>query len=331
MKAKTKKIVIGATAMTLVAGMAIGGTMAYLTKQTEKRANNFTFANGTDLDAMLTEPKWDGVIDYEYEEDGTITPIYEYKDTDNNPTTPDVPVYGYTDGDKTKPVTDKSHKDDENVTRPEKNPNTEDGSYGDEEALLMIPGQTAPKNPLITNTGVTDEWVAAKITFVYADGSGTNAGKALSDEDLKKVTDVMVIDYNGTDWTRGEGTSTSLSQEFYYNNIVYADATDGDVATKSIFNSVTLDKDATNEQVTALAEMGGFAIWIEGYAVQSTAFDGKDAWTKSASAVFNNTPTETVAVQVVRPGIVKAPATTSTDTGNTDTHGGTDNTDTQGE
>lgn len=303
MKAKTKKIVIGATAMTLVAGTAIGGTMAYLTKQTEKRANNFTFATGTALDANLTEPKWDGVIDYEYEEDGTITPVYEYKDTDGDGK-PDTPVYGYEDGDSTKPITDKEDLKDEDKkpSRPKKNPNTDDGSYGDEESQLMIPGQSAPKNPLITNTGdMTDEWVAAKITFVYAEGT-ENAGKPLNEEDLKKVTDVMEIDYNTTDWTRGQGGATSLSQEFYYNSII---AKDGGKTT-SIFDSVTLSDKATNEQVEALEKMGGFAIWIEGYAVQSEAYDDKAAWTTSGDAEFNNTPTDEVAVDVVKPGIIAA-------------------------
>ena len=40
-----KKILMGTVAVGLVAALAIGGTWAYLTDETERRANNFTFAS----------------------------------------------------------------------------------------------------------------------------------------------------------------------------------------------------------------------------------------------------------------------------------------------
>lgn len=296
MKSKAKKIAVGGACMALVAAVSVGGTLAYLTAETEKRANNFTFSS-TALTAKLTEPEWDGVVDYEYDGD-KIYPVYGDTDHDNDPDTPNVPVYGYTDGDPDSPVTDKDSIDDTT-----KRPNKGDGEepYGDEAAQNMIPGATANKNPIITNTCDINEYVAAKITFVYAEGSA-NAGKPLNLTDLTKVTDVISIDYNTEttdDWERIEGSEGTLSQVFSYKSIV-----DPGVSTAPIFNSVTVSKGATNEQIKALEDMGGFAIWIEGYAAQSDAV--ADYATFKSEIVFNNTPTDDKPATVTRPGIIGA-------------------------
>lgn len=318
MKAKTKKAITGAAAVSLLAALAVGGTLAYLTDETERRANNFTFAGADGIDAQLTEPEWDGIIDYEYNDDGTITPVYEYIDADQDPDTPDVPVYGYTNGDKSKPVTDKDDID--NTTdRPRtdtSDPDYEPPVYGDEQAQNMLPGAQASKNPIITNTGsMTDEWVAAKITFVYAEGSA-DAGKPLSDEDMRKVTDVISIDYKtDTDdqWERIVGTESTVSQVFYYKEILKKDADAADVgvygdATAPIFTTVSVSANATNGQIKALEEMGGFAIWIEGFAVQSDAAEDYTAFKTWGvnGVVFNHTPTAAEPADVSKPGIVPA-------------------------
>lgn len=299
MKSKAKKIAIGGACVALVAAVSAGGTLAYLTAQTERRANNFTFSS-TALAAKLTEPEWDGIVDYEYDGD-TIHPVYDYIDTDddNDPTTPDVnvPVYGYTDGDPNSPVIDKTDIDDTT-----KRPNKDDGEepYGDEAAQNMIPGASANKNPLITNTCDINEYVAAKITFVYADGS-ENAGKPLNLTDLSAVMDVISIDYNTetTDWERTEGGEKDLSQVFSYKTVVNPGE-----STEPIFNSVTVSKAATNEQIKALEDMGGFAIWIEGYAAQSDAV--ADYETFKSEIAFNNTPSDAEPANVAKPGIVGA-------------------------
>jgi len=54
-KKNSKKIVIGALSICLVAAMAIGGTMAFLT-DSEEVTNHFSVG---DLDITITEPKWD--------------------------------------------------------------------------------------------------------------------------------------------------------------------------------------------------------------------------------------------------------------------------------
>lgn len=301
MSKKHKKILGGAVTLSLLAALVISGTLAYLTDSTEQRVNNFTFDSDA-VKAMLTEPEWDGVVDYEY--DGTdIIPIYGYTGNDE-------PIYGYEGGDVTKPVTDKTKRTDPGVTRAE-------GTYGDEQAQNMIPGQSAQKNPIITNTGETaDVWVAAKITFVYGEGS-ENEGQPLSLTDMQKVSDAIEIDYktaDDNDWARSAATAaTDVSQVFYYKQILKkdADAKQGvyGEATSPIFTSVTVKTTADNAQMKALEEMGGFAIWIEGFAVQSDAAADADAfiaWGEAGNVVFDHTPTAEKPADVKKPGIIPA-------------------------
>lgn len=291
MISRKKKILAGALSLGMIAALMIGGTLAYLTDSTEQRANNFTFAtNG--IDAMLTEPDWDGVTDYLYPDD----PGYPDGKTGI------VPVYGKDEDGK--PILEQPQTD-------------EDGNpiiYGKDDAKNMIPGQTAAKNPIITNTGtLTDEWVAAKVTFVYGEGSA-NAGKALSALDWELVNEYIQVDYNTTAndtgyWTRVGATGT-VSQTYYYSEILAKGSeTNGKVTyggvTQPIFNTVTLSSAAGNEEVQRLIDMGGIAIYIEGYAVQSDAFADYTAWKNSNSAVFNHTPTTDTAADtgVASPGI----------------------------
>ncbi len=284
MNAKTKKIVGGTVAVSLVAALAVGGTLAYLTHETERRVNNFTFAKSdAALNAMLTEPDWDGVIDYEYSEDGTLTPIYEYREIDGTIK----PVYGYTDGDYAKPVTDKVSID--GTTRATKNTGADGPTtfvYGIDQSKSMIPGSVAKKNPIITNTGnQADSWVAAKITFVYAqditDSTGDTvhrAGAPLSDEDMTAVTDIIEINYNTEKWDKFDVGNTS--KIFYYKTLLKMDTdenSDDDKKTFPIFTTVSVRKEATNEQLDKLNAIGGFDIYIEGFAAQDiTGLNSED-------------------------------------------------------
>lgn len=316
MQAKTKKIIGGTVAVSLVAALAVGGTLAYLTHETQRRVNNFTFAQSdVALNAMLTEPAWDGVIDYD--DDGTA--IYAYTDVGS-------PVYGYTNGERNNPVTEKSSIVD-TTTRPSTDEAGNTISYGIDEAQSMIPGSVAAKNPIITNTGnQADSWVAAKLTFVYAqdvyNAEGTkihSAGEPLSDTDLKAVTDIITIDWNTSASADGDtaywelidgtyGTTTSLV--YYYNTLLAMDTDESESvygdATEPIFTTVSVNSSATNEQLDALNAIGGFDIYIEGFAAQDiTGLDTNaesatyntivysvfKAWGQGGGVVFTHTPT----------------------------------------
>ncbi len=136
----------------------------------------------------------------------------------------------------------------------------------------LVPGSIVPKDPTITNTssgaGAVSEWVASRISFVYA--SGTNAGKLMSEADLAKVLAVITVDYNADGgsavWTRTTGTATASQQVFTYNTLV-APAE----KTTALFTTVTVKSAATSAQIKAVSDIGGFDIYVEGFAAQSAA------------------------------------------------------------
>jgi predicted ribosomally synthesized peptide with SipW-like signal peptide len=321
-------------ALVLALAVAASATYAYMTDSTEKRANNFTFASGNDaLDARLVEPEWDGIVDYEYDDEGNLTPVYAYIDDDANPSTPNVPVYGYNGGNPASPILDKTAlgsivvpegKTIGDVVRPRdtdgiNNPSNHE-EYGDDDAVLMIPGDSALKNPIIYNTGVVlDEWVAIKATFVYADGHA-DAGKPLSMEDYIAVTDVIGVDWdnaignNNTEdrWQFISQESGGISQIYYYKNTldkIAAGAAPGVYdQTIPLFTAVSVSPDAVPSQMLYLEQMGGFVIFLEGFAVQRDVADSYEefrSYGTSGGVVFENSPTSTNAVSVTAPGILK--------------------------
>ena len=62
-----KKIALMVTSLVLVVAMAVGGTLAYLTKTTDTLTNTFTVGN---IDMTLTEPSW------EYDGEGEAAKVY---------------------------------------------------------------------------------------------------------------------------------------------------------------------------------------------------------------------------------------------------------------
>jgi hypothetical protein len=334
-----KKSIIGILCTILAATATIGGTLAYMTDMSEVRANIFTFATEDEaLDARLVEPTWDGVVDYEYDALGKITPVYEYYDHDANPATPSIPVYGYVSGDPTKRITAKSaipagatgitlRPRLVSATYPKYlsgiNPRN-NLPYGDEAAKDMIPGQIAQKNPIIYNTGtVCDEWVAAKLTFVYS--TGTNKGKPLSVIDYLKVVDAVTIDYEATKWDKVLELQNGITQVLYYRDLlpkVAANAAPGVYdQTVPMFLTVKVKNTAINSQVKALEDIGGFTIYIEGFAAQREVamnYNAFKAWgfgedgfvgTADDNVKFDNSPSATHAVAIDAPGIFEKPPT----------------------
>jgi len=298
----------------LIAALAAGGTLAYLTAQTERRINTFSFAS--ELDARLVEPNWDGIYDYEYDGSNPIKPLYHRSGTTKH--------YGYTGNGTGTPITTapgselanaKTLRPRVNRTTDQGNPRNSDKLYGDEASVLMSPGTVAEKNPMIFNTSTQlDEWVAAKITFVYA--SGDDKGKPLSEVHYDDV--IAAIDINWTDFsakweTIEDGAPCDGQRILLYKEILTKSTATGGAdpdywnagtngITVPMFSTVTLKADATNAQVKALEDMGGFAIYIEGFVVQAEvaatysafktwALNGEDDYFASGTnLVFNNTP-----------------------------------------
>ncbi len=316
---KSKKTAIMLLSFLLAVTIVLGGTLAYLTSQTNREVNNFSFPKDSEgLSAMLTEPDWDGAIAYESVTDSSgnvsMIPIYDYTEEDNKP------IYGYiTDEAGVEvAVTDKS-KIDSNVKRPEQNINSSDEntskSYGIDVAEEMIPGATAYKNPMITNTGtVTDEWVAAKVTFVYThtltDKDGNvlyKSGTPLSDDDMRTLLLVVDIEYTNNweqinaSYDNGE-IDPIVSQQgavYYYKAKV---AKNGGKTTP-LFTKVYIKETVESGVYNSLGHLKetGFTIYVEGFAAQSSVavdYEEFKAWGKNGGVVFNNTPTAGNAVDV---------------------------------
>lgn len=267
---KKRKILTGVLSIGLVAAISVGFSLSYLTDKTESRVNNFTYPAGSkSIAAMLTEDKWDGIKAYTYDNDGNITGGIFGWDIDGNPIT----------------------------TRPA-------GNYGIDNAKNLLPGGDADKNPVITNTGkITDVRTAAKISFVYSSTAGVDkAGKLLSTADLAALMDVLEIDYNTTSWTRKSGeTENNLAQTFYYNGVlakVAENAAAGTFggSTTPLFTKVGIKSGATTEQMNKLTAIGGFAIFIEGFCIQSNVVADDTAWLNNADTyvTFANSPTDSV-------------------------------------
>lgn len=288
-KPKIKKgAAVTLLSLLLVAVIALGGTLAYLSDNTNKMTNRFSFPKDDEgLSAVLTEPYWDGAIAYEYVS-GVMLPIYAYDESGNA-------IYD----------------------RPNSNTNNDmDGTYGVEKAQNMLPGSVAYKNPTVTNTStVTDEWIALKLTFVYTGNEVT--GKPLSDTDMGSLMKVITIDFNTSSSGDGDqkwwvlktngvenvGGTVSESDEKMepYMEYYYTNKVDIGKQTEPLFTSVkikdSVEKSEYDSNLGKLKETG-FAIYIEGFAIQGSAFDnyGKFIDGKNIDGEnivrFNHTPTE---------------------------------------
>ncbi len=210
---KNKKAVSAILACVLIAVLAVGVTLAYLSTTTDPITNNFTFLGGTDtdIDATLTEDQW-----------------------------------------------------------------------VEENAKNLTPGKKVAKNPVITNTSTADgmnEYVAMRVTF--QNGEGTK----LTPEQYTKLMSLITIKWSESgNWKSDASTvaanATGPVQIYYYDAVLNKDA-----ATDALFESVTINATATNEDMEWLAStsanddtagkgLGGFKIYVEGAAIQAEGFEG---------------------------------------------------------
>jgi len=314
-------LLVTALSIVLVAALMVGATLAFLTDVTESRVNNFTLAS-PDLSARLVEPNWDGIVDYYYAENGALHPVFGFTDAGarvfcwgedgNTPvTTPVAAGAGLP-----RRVGGSGNDADNNPANNQ--------AFGREAASLLYPGVVALKNPTIYNTGTTfDIWVAVQVSIVYPEGhanAGTLVSGVLANSSLQQVLDVIAIDWNvGTganQWTFLGGAPANAAdggfapqQTLLFNSTLdRAAALPGTPTAQQIFNtygtgasasapafrSVSARSTATTPQMEALDELGGFAIFVEGFAVQSAAAADFDAFYDYAydnGVVFTNSPT----------------------------------------
>ena len=169
------------------------------------------------------------------------------------------------------------------------------------EGLKLVPGKTVAKDPMITNTGDLDEYVAIKLTFQY-DGGSTMAAA-----DLTKLIKLLKIDWSkqwkvceGSIVSDGTGGMTNISQSLilYFDGILKV----GEV-TPPIFTSVHVKDQAeglteadlrwlqgikivNGEIVPDSSGLGKFQIKVEGAAVQALGFGNVAGAVNDLKALF---------------------------------------------
>lgn len=175
-----------------------------------------------------------------------------------------------------------------------------------EEALRMVPGKTVKKDPMITNTGLTDEYVAIRLTFQDGGGGG------LDDADLLRLLNLVEIDWSskwilcdGTmtvDSSTGEVTAVHQQLVFYYDEAL----SPGQIS-DPIFSSIRV-KDKVTDGEGAITEddlrwlqgvkiadgetaddpdgLGGFYIQVEGAAVQTVSLVNAASAANELKALF---------------------------------------------
>lgn len=234
-QSKKVKIIL---AISLAAVLLVGSTWAYLTVNTNDKTNVFTFG---DISAKLDEPKWD----------------------------------------------------------PEK-------------AKDIMPGTLLSKDPQIKNTCAEDEYVGIKMTFRHGstgkDGQGNPIpGAVLGTEEMDKLLSLIEIGYydssnnpqpgfRTTDWamlSSGNDATKSI-QGWYYKKtdgtpciLEGEEVVANQKSTPSLFDYINFKDDMTNEDFAWLQGIyddsgkhigglkNGFEIYLEGAAIQASAFNMK--------------------------------------------------------
>lgn len=295
MKIRNKCLLTAAVAVSMAAVMVIsaGITQALLTDSSGK--TNHINISGDAVSAVLLEPAWDGIIDY-VSVNGSEYPVYEYRSNQ--------PVFGYENGAYDAPVYSPNHS--AAGVRATTTASGDPRSYGTDNAKNMIPGCEAQKNPYIVNRSEDmSVWAAARVTFVYAGVNGNNASKKgmpLDMSDMLAVYDMIEIDYScdsyGSQWERIDETpddaydvaASDAMQTFYYTGILAPSA-----QTTPLFTTVKIKESVSSAQISRLQKMGGFAIYVEGYAMQGnriTEYEGFREWGIGGGVSFQNTPTQ---------------------------------------
>ncbi|MDD2957331.1 MAG: SipW-dependent-type signal peptide-containing protein [Lachnospiraceae bacterium] len=152
-----------------------------------------------------------------------------------------------------------------------------------EQAVLVLPNQSFPKDPQITNTSKSNLpiIVAMQIQFVYGQGYPDNSmvGQPLSKEDMVCVHDVYDIDWNSddaqkADWVRYDGQDAEdQTQCFYYTGVLKRNFPEAGDTTLPLFTMISVPKDVNNKRYARIQEMKGFDIRIMGSVVQQMTGD----------------------------------------------------------
>jgi hypothetical protein len=250
-----KKFVLGLTSLVVASAVAIGGTLAFMTTQTNTLKNNFK-AVGTGISGEIKEPGWNG---------------YNFGDTIPDELTANPKIKDSTvkpDGirDRTKAETD---------------------ALGIKKAEAMTPGMTIPKDPTLKNTSKVSAFMAIKVTYNRVTGYD-NDGKAIVTPDRTAFNAIATLAKNAG-WKIAvkddyDAANSSIDKDsdiyFFYGNDAAAEnntkpaevAADG--VTSALFNNVVINGHGFDVQQL---KDNQFQIKAVGAAVQTTDLGTDDA------------------------------------------------------
>lgn len=143
----------------------------------------------------------------------------------------------------------------------------------------LIPGHTYNKDPMVTVLrGSESSYI--KMTVTFTEAAALDAIFAPNGADLTEIFN----GYNPANWiykgNTKDTTANTRTYEFWYKEVVPATAED--VALDALFDSITVPRTITNDQ---LATIAGMKITVNAYAIQADGFGGNaDAAWKAYNA-----------------------------------------------
>lgn len=241
------KLILGLTAATLTAVVAVGGTLAFMTNKTAQMTNKFTAAPG--LTGELREPGWDG---------------YEFGDTTTDGSQPT----GDTISQK---ITDDAAK----------------AALGLTVAGSMRPGDTIGKNPILKNTSTIPVYMGIKVTYTdwNSDPAKIQADRTKFEKiaDLSSGGSTGVSGQWYLYKTDGASDYYFFKGGSSENKLTAVGTADGENTTNNLFDSVVIKKDISTKELTD----NQFNIVIVGGEVQAVHIDTDADYTLAEQQLYD--------------------------------------------
>lgn len=137
----------------------------------------------------------------------------------------------------------------------------------------LVPGHTYVKDPTVTVVKGSEE---AYVRMIVTITNAAAVKEAFGDDFLPQN---YVDGWDSAVWTCVNATedtaNNALVYEFRYHEVVDARDVSEDVKLEALFTEFTLDGDVTRDELQKL--QSGFAINVEGHAIQATGFADADA------------------------------------------------------
>ena len=258
-----KKILVLALTIAMVAILAVGGSLAYLT-DTKSATNTFTIGN---VKIELLESQYHRVNAGKGNATGEIEPLsggYLWAaDVDMQGTPENTPNFN-----TSKEVWDGQYFSDAQIE-------ADAAAYKDgyfAEHRNMIPGSNVRKNPYVKNTGANDAYIRVRVLIpvslfdVIDNGPSYWTSTAMNEG---QVTSKAVTIYN-TSGPEAVPTVKHGTTEYYEYDFTFVNAVKpGELTFWNVWGNIAINKDATADD---LANVESFDVIFEADAIQADTF-----------------------------------------------------------